>query len=61
MKRGYLWGAGYYADFIYSVIDKENCIIVGLNGNSPDKTGHRTFAPYPCQKVFPMQIWGRGV
>lgn len=39
MKRGYLWGAGYYADFIYSVIDKENCIIEGIVDTNTEKQG----------------------
>lgn len=39
MKRGYLWGAGYYADFIYSVIDKESCIIEGIVDSDTEKQG----------------------
>lgn len=38
-KVGYLWGAGYYADFIYSVIDKENCEIKGLIDSNLSKQG----------------------
>lgn len=38
-KIVYLWGAGYYADFIYSVIDKENCEIKGLIDSDSSKQG----------------------
>lgn len=39
MKRGYLWGAGYYADFIYSVIDKTFCVVKGIVDSDSEKQG----------------------
>lgn len=35
----YIWGAGYYADFIYSVIDKEHCIVKGVVDSDTEKQG----------------------
>lgn len=37
MKQVYIWGAGYYADFIYSVIDKEQCLVVGIVDSDTEK------------------------
>lgn len=39
MWKVYIWGAGYYADFIYSVIDKERCIVEGLVDSDSEKQG----------------------
>ncbi|MCI8314807.1 MAG: DUF1792 domain-containing protein [Lachnospiraceae bacterium] len=37
MKQVYIWGAGYYADLIYSVIDKEQCLVVGIVDSNTEK------------------------
>lgn len=39
VQKVYIWGAGYYADFIYSVIDKENCKVMGIVDSDPEKEG----------------------
>lgn len=39
MKKVYIWGAGYYADFIYSVIDKTSCKVMGLIDSDTEKQG----------------------
>lgn len=38
-QKVYIWGAGYYADFIYSVIDKTNCTVEGIVDSDPKKHG----------------------
>lgn len=35
----YIWGAGYYSDFVYSVIDKENCTVEGIVDSALEKQG----------------------
>lgn len=39
MRKVYIWGAGYYADFIYSVIDKEHCVVEGIVDSDMGKQG----------------------
>lgn len=39
MQRVYIWGAGYYADFIYSVIDKSTCRVEGVVDSDSEKQG----------------------
>lgn len=39
MKRVYIWGAGYYAEYVYSVIDRKSCIINGMIDSDPKKQG----------------------
>lgn len=38
-KKVYIWGAGYYADFIYSVIDQTNCTVAGVIDSDSKKQG----------------------
>ncbi len=39
MKQIYIWGAGYYVDFIYSVIDKTICVVRGIVDSDSEKQG----------------------
>lgn len=39
MKKIYIWGAGYYADHVYSVIDKNACTIEGIIDSDVSKQG----------------------
>ncbi len=39
MNKVYIWGAGYYADFIYSVIDKTSCEVMGIVDSDSEKQG----------------------
>ncbi len=38
-NKVYIWGAGYYADFIYPEIDNEQCIVVGVVDSDTEKQG----------------------
>lgn len=38
-RKVYIWGAGYYSDFIYSVIDKEHCMVEGIVDSNIEKQG----------------------
>ncbi len=38
-RKAYIWGAGYYADFIYLVIDKEHCCVEGIVDSNTEKWG----------------------
>lgn len=57
LKRVYIWGAGYYADYIYSVIDKKSCIINGMIDEDEDKQGKcwkdklRIYSPEELEKL----------
>lgn len=37
IRKVYIWGAGYYCDFIYSVIDKINCLVEGIVDSDLEK------------------------
>lgn len=37
MKKIYIWGAGYYAEFIYSIIDKTECEVVAVIDSDVNK------------------------
>lgn len=39
IRKVYIWGAGYYCDFIYSVIDKANCSVEGIVDSDLGKQG----------------------
>lgn len=39
IRKVYIWGAGYYADFIYSVIDKIYCFVEGIVDSDIEKQG----------------------
>lgn len=39
MKKIYIWGVGYYAEYIYSVINREQCIIKGFIDSDKEKQG----------------------
>lgn len=39
MKEVYIWGAGYYSEFIYSIIDKKHCVVKGFIDNDGKKQG----------------------
>lgn len=39
IREVYIWGAGYYADYIYSVIDKTNCSVEGIVDSDLEKQG----------------------
>lgn len=57
-KKIYIWGAGYYADFIYSVIDRKNCAVVGVIDSDSEKQGKEwkyglpVFAPEVLRKII---------
>lgn len=38
-KKIYIWGVGYYADFIYSVIDSKSCTVTGVIDSDLEKQG----------------------
>lgn len=37
MKKVYVWGVGYYAEFIYSIIDKTECEVVAVIDSDKNK------------------------
>ncbi|MCM1211808.1 MAG: GT-D fold domain-containing glycosyltransferase [Blautia sp.] len=37
MKKVYIWGAGYYAEYIYSIIDKKECEVVAIIDSDKNK------------------------
>lgn len=39
MKNVYIWGAGYYAEFVYSVMDKTACSVNGIIDSDKTKQG----------------------
>lgn len=39
MNRIYIWGAGDYAEHVYSMIDKKNCVVQGIVDKDEKKQG----------------------
>lgn len=39
MKKIYIWGAGAYAKYVYSMIDQEHCVIQGIVDQDENKRG----------------------
>ena len=39
MKKVYIWGVGYHAEYVYSMIDRDECTVEGFVDSDSTKQG----------------------